>query len=312
MNTFISFFILLSMVSVVVVWFLRKKRAHHDAQSVGRGQVPESVHCSIPTITIFIHGTRVFPKFYIQELFYSPEGLTHISAIERASHMHTIARTLEQADPERYPYEYFYAFGWSGVLSFQGRQKAAIDLYGALKNISAAYVGAHVIRPRVRIITHSHGGNVALNLAGVSKDVGDTSFFIDELIMLAVPVQQKTKDLVVAPCFGRVYSLSSSCDVLQIIDPQGLYAHNDRGPFFSERYFKGCPAVLQASIKMRGCFVMHIEFLMKKFFKHLPAITGIMDAWYTRAHKLSLPMRQVPTIDVRDGMITISPQLGDT
>lgn len=262
-----------------------------------------------PTVTIFIHGTRIFPKFYVQELFYSPEGLNHISALEEASHMHTIARALEKSDPQRYPYEQFYTFGWNGNLDFKERKKASEDLYKALKELCIVYIDHYGIRPRLRIITHSHGGNVALNLAAVARESHDTLFFVDELIMLAVPVQQQTKDLVAEPCFGRIYSLFSSNDMIQVIDPQGLYNKNIDAPIFSERYFKAYPHVLQAKIKMQGHFLLHIEFLMEKLFKHLPAIVDIMDTWYSIAQKQPRPITHIPTIAVDNDTIKIYPQI---
>jgi len=262
-----------------------------------------------PTVTVFIHGTRIFPKFYAQELFYSPEGFTHISDIEQASHMHTIARALQEASPQKYPYEQFYTFGWNGNLDFQERKKASEVLYKALKELSALYVDQCGVRPRLRLITHSHGGNVALNLAGVAREGDDPLFFVDELILLAVPVQQKTKDLVAEPCFGRIYSLFSSNDMIQVIDPQGIYKENIDAPIFSERHFKEYPHVFQARIKMQGRFLLHIEFLMEKLFKHLPAIVDSMDAWYSIAQNQSLSCAEVPIIDVQNEEITISPTL---
>jgi len=262
-----------------------------------------------PTVTIFIHGTRIFPKFYAQELFYSPEGFNHISAIEEASHMHTIAHALEDSAPQKYSYEQFYTFGWNGNLDFQERKKASVDLYKALKELSALYVDQRGMRPRLRIITHSHGGNVALNLAAVAKEGHDALFFVDELIMLAVPVQQKTKDLVSGTCFGRIYSLFSSNDIIQVIDPQGIYEQNTDSPIFSERYFNAYPHVLQAKIKIQGHFLMHIEFLMEKLFKYLPSIVDAMDTWYSIAQKQPRPITQIPTIAVHNENIKIYPKL---
>lgn len=46
-------------------------------------------------------GTRIFPKFYAQELFYSPEEFQNIAETEAGSHMHTIAHALAKADPKR-------------------------------------------------------------------------------------------------------------------------------------------------------------------------------------------------------------------
>lgn len=54
----------------------------------------------------------------------------------------------------------FYTFGWSGLLSQRQRRHEAVRLYNALSEI------AH--NP-IRLISHSHGGNVCLNLALVNK-----------------------------------------------------------------------------------------------------------------------------------------------
>lgn len=310
MKVFIAYKRLLIVLVVLLAGCARKE---NNADSVFHSAgipVTKGLNCAErPTVTIFIHGTRIFPKFYAQELFYSPEGFNHISAIEEASHMHTIARALEDSDPQKYPYEQFYTFGWNGNLDFKERKKASEDLYKALKELCAIYVDQYGIRPRLRIITHSHGGNVALNLAAVAREGHDTLFFVDELIMLAVPVQQKTKDLVTEPSFGRIYSLFSSNDMIQVIDPQGIYKKNIDAPIFSERYFNAYPHVLQAKIKMQGHFLLHIEFLMEKLFKHLPAIVDIMDTWYSIAQKQPRPITHIPTIAVHNETIKIYPQI---
>ncbi|MFA6263599.1 MAG: hypothetical protein WCW33_03465 [Candidatus Babeliales bacterium] len=63
---------------------------------------------------------------------------------------------------------YFYAFGWSGLLSQTNRRSDAIRFYNALcaEVDRLRHQGIH---PKIRIITHSHGGNLALNLAAVHK-----------------------------------------------------------------------------------------------------------------------------------------------
>jgi hypothetical protein len=270
--------------------------------------------CIVPdeadaTITIFIHGTRLFPKFYPQELFYSPEGFKHISLLEEASHMHTIAQTLVKADPKNFNAKSFYTFGWNGNLDFYERKKAAIDLYKSIKELVKAFLIKHGKSPKIRLITHSHGGNVALNLVTVAKELQDASFCIDELILLACPVQEETKACIADPLLGRVYSLCSCNDLLQIIDPQGLYKGKEKTPLFSERYFETHPRLLQAKIKHRGRYILHIEFLKKYFYMQLPNILHAMDVWYehvkTGAHK---PVH-VPWIDMFGKKVKIYPLL---
>lgn len=264
--------------------------------------------CPDSMMTVFIHGTRIFPKFYAQELFYSPEGFRHISQIEEASHMHTIAHELEQADPKRFSHKSFYTFGWNGNLDFQERKNVAQSVYQALKELSDSYLNKYGKRLRLRIITHSHGGNVALNLAAVAKELRDPKFYVDELILLACPVQQETKNFVADPVFGRVYSLSSRYDVLQVVDPQGLYPNNDKAPVFSERYFEAHPHLLQAQVKLYGRFLFHIEFLMKNFFVHLPAIMDALDSWYSPLESASKGASKVPIVDAHRKKVKIYPK----
>lgn len=64
--------------------------------------------------------------------------------------------------------EYFYAFGWSGLVSQYRRRKEAIRFYNVLQEERAKYE-AKGVYPKIRIIVHSHGGNVALNLAAVAE-----------------------------------------------------------------------------------------------------------------------------------------------
>lgn len=260
-------------------------------------------------ITVFIHGTRIFPKFYAQELFYSPDGLKHISQIEKASHMHTIAHALAKADPARFSVQSFYTFGWNGNLDFNERKKAAHDVYKALKAFSDSYVAKFGKSPRLCIITHSHGGNVALNLAAAVQDAHDKLFHVDELVLLACPVQKETKNYVTDSIFGRVYSLCSCNDVLQVIDPQGLYKDKEQTPVFSERYFEVNPHVLQSKIKHRGRYILHIEFLKKYFYTQLPAIMNSMDTWYGQVEIQSLKSVRIPMIDMAGKKVQIYPKL---
>lgn len=62
--------------------------------------------------------------------------------------------------------EFYYTFGWSGLISQQRRRKEAIRFYNILIEEIEKYK-KEGITPKVRIITHSHGGNVALNMGGV-------------------------------------------------------------------------------------------------------------------------------------------------
>jgi hypothetical protein len=63
---------------------------------------------------------------------------------------------------------HFYTFGWSGLMSQKSRQFESIRLYNALNEEFERHKSNNKTM-KIRIIGHSHGGNLALNLAAVRK-----------------------------------------------------------------------------------------------------------------------------------------------
>lgn len=220
-------------------------------------------------ITVFVHGTKLFTDLIMKNFFYSPDGLVPASTLDKKYHLRMIADTLSAADPVHYPTSSMYVFGWNGDLSFKERSKAAIKLYSQLTHLVKLYEQEHKIKPKIRIITHSHGGNVVLNLANLKNDAQLT---IDELILLACPVQKETASLIQSPIFKEIFSLYSSIDVLQVIDPQGLYGSTSNGQLFSGRQFDNQDRLIQAKIALNGRPLLHIDFILTHFLEQLSAI----------------------------------------
>ena len=77
----------------------------------------------------------------------------------------------------------FYTFGWSGLISQQRRRKEAIRFYNSLSEEIEKY-RRDGIDPKIRILCHSHGGNLALNLAGV-KNIANNSCDPDKIKVIA-------------------------------------------------------------------------------------------------------------------------------
>ncbi|QQR48644.1 hypothetical protein IPF37_03705 [bacterium] len=69
----------------------------------------------------------------------------------------------------------FYAFGWSGLMSQQRRRSEAIRLYNSLIE-EQERLRTEGINAKIRIIAHSHGGNLALNLGGIGKILATQSY----------------------------------------------------------------------------------------------------------------------------------------
>lgn len=61
---------------------------------------------------------------------------------------------------------HFYTFGWSGLISQDRRRSEAFRLYNALSE-EVEQFRKRGIDPKIRLISHSHGGNLCLNLAAI-------------------------------------------------------------------------------------------------------------------------------------------------
>lgn len=76
------------------------------------------------------------------------------------------------ASPGSQIQDLFYVFGWSGLLSQNARREAALALFNAIvaeKNALTDYLKKQNLNQtvEVKLFCHSHGGNVALNLAWI-------------------------------------------------------------------------------------------------------------------------------------------------
>lgn len=240
-------------------------------------------------ITIFIHGTQ--PNWaipYAINICYCPEGITHTKNISSTRHYYTnLLRKLSAQDSQRFPSEHMYVAGWSGRLSPQVRKDTAKIYYTELHTISKELSANHTAPIKIRIISHSHGGNVALNMAHFYTD--EAPLIIDELVLLGCPVQKETSELTQHPMFQRVYSIYSPSDWIQILDPQGytgithLFTPNDR-PFFSERVFKDHHNLIQIKLCRAWIGIWHIEFMMPHVIEKLPSI---LAQEHTQTHQTS-------------------------
>lgn len=268
----------------------------NEFDSQGNKNINEERQDNAPWVTVWIHGTqpsfehapgkrlRSFLQKHAHEYFYCERGLHPISDQPETNRHCTFARLLNQGDPVRFPAEHFYTFGWSGDLSFKARQAAGATLYQDLVSFVYDFKQVHGVKPLLRLITHSHGGNVALNLAQAQEEQ-HKDLVIDELVLLACPVQEKTCHLVQSQLFKKVYSCYSSLDLLQVIDPQGLYRSNElKTSVFSKRRFPGsCDKVVQAKIRFDKRAILHIEFLSDQFVRALPHIITKLESWHPSA-----------------------------
>lgn len=230
-----------------------------------------------PTITVWIHGTRLFPRPFFKEFFKGNPGLVSAADVDSEYRLKKIADILHAANPITFDPHHVYLFGWSGKLCFKERQQTAELLYTALVKKVKEYQKKYNQKPKIRLICHSHGGNVALNLSNIHHTEDIT---IDELIMLACPVQQQTLHCIKDPLFRRIYALYSTMDTLQILDPQGLYKREEKTALFSKRLFPPQPNLSQIKIRLNGRALLHTEFVLEKFLSYLSHVIQAIDEWH--------------------------------
>lgn len=238
-----------------------------------------------PMVTVWIHGSkgtlRILRKIgAVERFFYTHTGLCALENLDTSMHHRCIGEALIASDPDNYVREHFYLFGWNGKITFESREQAARDLYCSLEELIERYQNNYGYTPKIRIMSHSHGGNVALNLALVKKEFS-TPLSIEELILLACPVQDYTECLITDPMFKNIYSFYSSKDFVQIIDPQGSYPsqRNIAKTYFSRRRFVPTQNLTQVKIKINRRPISHIEFMLNRFIRMIPCAVEEVKMW---------------------------------
>jgi hypothetical protein len=223
-------------------------------------------------LTIIIHGVWFPIISSIIHKMNCPLGLTPAHLVGDDYTLGKIGKILHEVSPDDFAAQSVYVFGWQGALGFAIREQAARQLYQSIKEY----------RGPITIIAHSHGCNVALNLAKIAHEDTNTHLCINKLILLAGPVQHVTEQYVDSPLFKRIYSFYSKIDIAQVIDPQGLYYHTHKKArtknvsFFSRRTFSS-PKVLQAQIVLDHKHPHHNDFLYEPFLRKLPLLIQFME-----------------------------------
>lgn len=230
----------------------------------------------VPSITIYVHGSQNATKLLSKDIWYCQSGLHHVNELPKASLFWQDAQLLEQGNPLLFNANHYYTFGWSGKVKFSVREKAGKDLYDAVKKLLKTYYCQHGAYPAVRIITHSHGGNIVLNM------VKELPFFDKckihlELIFLACPVQKVTESFIDHSEISRSYILFSTFDLIQKLD---FYKYNNSW-YFPKRTFdtqaKNCTQVL---VKVNGKKLSHTDFC-HSIVRHIPEILQAANAKYS-------------------------------
>lgn len=247
-----------------------------SSRALTQAEIQTDALSSNKPVTVFVHGTLPIGLNVLVHGFDSPLGLVP-ACVQGNKFIHgRIPYQINRACPEQYPIDSFYLFGWTGNLSFAARRKAALDLYHKLK----PFQGRHIT-----VIGHSHGGNVAINLAEVARQHNDLDFKIDRLVLLASPVLAATCQNVSSPVFKKVYAFYSLGDTTQNKDPQGLYEEMRHGenkgkkiPLFTKRQFPDSPNLIQRRVLTDRRNIEHLDFIFMPFIRDLAKIINLLDS----------------------------------
>ncbi|HSW76206.1 MAG TPA: hypothetical protein VLG50_04140, partial [Candidatus Saccharimonadales bacterium] len=233
-------------------------------------------------VTIYVHGTTTklglkFLSTFCKEVSFGQPGIHHIDQLPQCALLRNDAALLAQQDPERFDVDHFYTFGWSGQLSFNAREIAGKELFEQLRALLKDYKNKYGLYPQVRLLTFSHGGNVALNMVKHLPFFSDEKVYL-ELIIVACPVQKITEKLIEHDCISQSYVISSTRDLLQVVD---FYKH-EKKRYFPERFFDTKKTnCCQIEVKINNRGIGHID-LMRSFMLHIPITLKKADSWLLR------------------------------
>lgn len=228
-------------------------------------------------ITIYVHGTttavglRLLSKFCKDVAFGKP-GIHHIDELPEISLLRKDAQILQKGDARRFDANHFYTFGWSGKLSFKAREKEGKLLYDGICTLLKDYEKKYGKMPKVRVLTFSHGGNVALNMVKWLPFFDEKPVHL-ELVIVAVPVQKVTEKLIESPYIAQSYVISSTRDLVQLVDCYKYEKKHYAPTRFFDTTAQNCRQI-KVSINNRG--LGHID-LMRSFMLHLPDAMNFAD-----------------------------------
>lgn len=221
-------------------------------------------------VTIWVHGLKLFGKNK------SGLGLYHSSEFIRRNSLARVMRALKTSYTDQFSVDHVYGFVWSAEFSLKGRDKAAKDLNAALEKLSHQFHFGSAGAPKLRLIGFSEGANVVLSLA---KQKHDSVYVVDELVLLAGPVQYSTAYLVHDQLFQRVFNMYSTGDYVQLISPQAIYDLDFTNPILTTRRFADAPNLIQATMRTNGHTMGHFGFNSPKFVVMINPVIELMNQW---------------------------------
>jgi hypothetical protein len=176
----------------------------------------------------------------------------HINAPNKDEAARILGYSFEQISQiaGNQPSNQYYTYGWSGLVSHSLRYAEAEHMYIDLLKLKNEYENKG-FNPKFRIVSYSHGGNMALQLGAifVTKPKSE-QLFIDELFFLGTPIQVETDYLINSPAFKRVYNIYSIKDSIQRLDFFSFKRFFSNQRFKNRRNFEIPEKLTQYQIKI--------------------------------------------------------------
>ncbi|KKP23849.1 MAG: hypothetical protein SZ59_C0003G0073 [candidate division TM6 bacterium GW2011_GWF2_28_16] len=156
----------------------------------------------------------------------------------------------------------FYTFGWSGLLSQNRRRLEAVRFYNSLSEELENYKSFEKI-PEIRIITHSHGGNLALNLAAVHTVINN--FENIDLILKNTINNDEHESL---KCMYEIIKALPKKSAIKAYTNQKKYDYfpENKNLIVNELLMFGCPVQPETE-----------SFILNNFFKNIYSIYSQED-----------------------------------
>lgn len=233
-------------------------------------------------ITVWIHGVNLFkPNEYNL-------GLWPAHTFVGNESLFNLGKYLVESDPQRFPAENVLVYSWAGKFDFKECERAAERLYDALVKTVNEYRAQNKCKPKIRIITFSYGGNIVFNLPKFKKP--RNNLVIDELIVLAWPVQHCLVSMAHDKMFKKIFNLYSPLDFVQIMDPQEFCERSGAAPLFSSRRLKRGDNILQTRVHINGRGRGHFALCDRRVLSVFPMILDELNDWfcYAQDHNLGL------------------------
>jgi hypothetical protein len=201
---------------------------------------------------------------------------------------------------------YNYTFGWSGLLSYASRQKAAFFLHAKLNRL-VRHLRKRGLNPIIKIYSFSHGGNVALQLANFEPWKPNGKLNIAQLVMLGTPIQHDNDTLILHPMFQSIYHFYSNGDIPQKLDFVSTQYKASYRRFHARKCFELPSKLTQIQIR-----------LSKKTIKQTPEIPSIKHStttydpshiemwtfgWTPQGYDRRLPIFPLPVVAITPYLI---------